>query len=101
MKKTLAFSAIWLVTLFLNFSYAADYVKGHWKDTDRDGTKDTYVDGYHRSSPNNSQWDNYSTKGNYNPYTGKEGTVDPWSNNNPYGNSGNSDYGNHRQKRGW
>jgi len=60
-------------------------VRGHWKDTDRDGIKDTYVDGYRRSSPNSSTLDNYSTKGNYNPYTGEKGTVDPYKyDNNPY-----------------
>lgn len=34
----------------------------------------TYVSSYHRTSPNKTKYDNYSTKGNYNPYTGKYGT---------------------------
>jgi hypothetical protein len=34
----------------------------------------THVDGYYRSNPNNTTIDNYSTRGNYNPYTGREGT---------------------------
>jgi hypothetical protein len=42
----------------------------------------TYVAPYYRSSPNSTKLDNYSTKGNINPYTGKAGTVDPYSN--PY-----------------
>lgn len=41
----------------------------------RDGT---YIAPHHRSSPNGTKTDNYSTKGNTNPYTGKEGTVDPY-----------------------
>lgn len=34
----------------------------------------TYVSSYYKTSPNNTKLDNYSTKGNYNPYTGKVGT---------------------------
>ena len=33
----------------------------------------TYVQSYYRTSPNTTRYDNYSTKGNYNPYTGKKG----------------------------
>ncbi|HKC02818.1 MAG TPA: hypothetical protein VKC17_05890 [Sphingomicrobium sp.] len=40
----------------------------------------TYVAPYYRSSPNNTTFDNYSTRGNVNPYTGKVGTKDPYSN---------------------
>lgn len=46
-------------------------VKGY---TRKDGT---YVAPSVRSAPNSSVYDNYSTKGNVNPYTGKSGTVDP------------------------
>ncbi len=35
---------------------------------------DQSVSGYHRSSPNGIVTDNYSFKGNVNPYTGKVGT---------------------------
>ncbi|MBF7694180.1 hypothetical protein [Acinetobacter pollinis] len=37
----------------------------------------TYVDSYQRTSPNNTQRDNYSSIGNTNPYTGKQGTHVP------------------------
>ena len=37
----------------------------------------TYVAPYTRSSPNSTTLDNYSTKGNVNPYTGKAGTKEP------------------------
>lgn len=30
------------------------------------------------TAPNNTKLDNYSSKGNVNPYTGKAGTVDPY-----------------------
>jgi hypothetical protein len=39
--------------------------------TRQDGT---YVQPYHRSAPNGSQYDNYSSQGNVNPYTGQRGT---------------------------
>lgn len=39
----------------------------------------TYVDGYHRTAPDSSQFNNYSTQGNTNPYTGQAGTVNPYT----------------------
>jgi len=44
------------------------HVRGYTK---KDGT---YVAPHTRSSPNGTKADNYSTKGNVNPYTGKQGT---------------------------
>lgn len=38
----------------------------------------TYVQPYYKTSPNKYKFDNYSSKYNYNPYTGKKGTVDPF-----------------------
>ena len=38
----------------------------------------TYVQPYVRTTPNKSRLDNWSTKGNVNPYTGKKGTRNPW-----------------------
>lgn len=37
----------------------------------------TYVAPHEKTAPNHTINDNYSTKGNVNPYTGKEGTVNP------------------------
>lgn len=42
-------------------------------------TDGTYVPGHYRTRPNNSTFDNYSTRGNYNPYTGREGTRAPYA----------------------
>ena len=39
----------------------------------------TYVPPHYRSAPDGSVYNNYSTKGNQNPYTGKSGTVNPYS----------------------
>lgn len=47
-----------------------------WVDgyTRSDGT---YVQGHHRTAPNGTTADNYSTRGNVNPYTGERGTKRP------------------------
>jgi hypothetical protein len=47
------------------------YVSPH---TRSDGT---YVGGHYQTNPNNTQLDNYGTRGNYNPYTGQYGTRSP------------------------
>jgi len=50
----------------------------HWVNgyTRTDGT---YVQGHMQSDPNGTKLDNYSTRGNVNPYTGQPGTKDPYS----------------------
>jgi len=37
-----------------------------------------YVAPHYKTSPNKTRLDNYSTKGNYNPYTGKKGYASPY-----------------------
>ncbi len=44
-------------------------VKGYYKPS-----TGSYVMPSYRTSPNRTKLDNYSTRGNYNPYTGKTGT---------------------------
>ena len=44
------------------------YVNGYTK------SNGTYVQGHYRSSQNSTNHDNYSTTGNYNPYTGTTGS---------------------------
>lgn len=66
MKKLTLMSIAFLS--FASLASADEYVNGYTKS---DGT---YVPGYYRSSPNGTTSDNYSHKGNINPYTGKEGT---------------------------
>ncbi len=46
----------------------ADYTRGYTK---KNGT---YVQPYHKSHPDAYRYNNYSSKGNVNPYTGKQGT---------------------------
>lgn len=49
------------------------HVTGHTTKTG------VYVPPHNRTSPDNTKLNNWSTKGNVNPYTGKEGTKDPYS----------------------
>lgn len=65
--------------LMLVSAFADTYVRGYTK---KNGT---YVAPHYRSSPDSSTSNNWSTKGNVNPYTGKRGTKNPTS-----GNSGRS-----------
>lgn len=52
---------------------AQQYVPGYFR---ADGT---YVQGYYRTAPDHSRYNNYSTRGNVNPYTGRAGTVNPYA----------------------
>jgi hypothetical protein len=63
----------------------------------------TYVQPYMRSSPNAYKFDNYSSQGNTNPYTGQRGYApnefstprlpSPTPYSNPYGNTYSNPYG--------
>lgn len=39
----------------------------------------TYVAPHMQTNPNSTRLDNWSTRGNVNPYTGREGTRDPYA----------------------
>lgn len=65
MKRIIALA---LLMAFTTSTMADQLVRGYVK---KDGT---YVEPHYRSSPNGQQWDNYSTKGNSNPYTLERGT---------------------------
>lgn len=55
------------------FAQSNVYVNGYYK---KNGT---YIQPHFKTAPNSSMFDNYSTKGNFNPYTGKPGWIDPYS----------------------
>ena len=65
-------------------AFSQTYVRGYYRNNG------TYVQPHYRSSPDSSILNNWSTKGNINPYTGKEGTKNPYldysvpNNNNSY-----------------
>ncbi|MFH0702282.1 MAG: hypothetical protein V2B14_01925 [bacterium] len=66
MKKVIIFLLI--ILLSASPALAGKHVKGYYRS---DGT---YVQSYTRSKPNHTTLDNYSTRGNINPYTGSYGT---------------------------
>ena len=59
------------INLYSQVNLKNHYVKGYFR---KDGT---YVSGHYRTNRNNTNLDNYSTKGNTNPYTGKPGYIEP------------------------
>ena len=80
-----------LLTLLIAFTFYASvdadaqtWVNGY---TRSDGT---YVQGHYRSTRDSNPYNNYSAKGNVNPYTGKKGTVNPYRTNNRYNGINNS-----------
>lgn len=76
MKKIITAILLSIVICFGFLNLAEAYtvrVRGYYKPS-----TGTYVSPSYRTSPNRSKLDNWSTKGNYNPYTGKRGTVSPY-----------------------
>ena len=69
MKKAIIFALIFCFSLLPTLLFAKDvHVKGYYR---KDGT---YVRPHYRSAPDRNFYNNWSTKGNINPYTGKPGT---------------------------
>lgn len=64
MKKLLLLAALAALSAS---AFADKYVHGYIRS---DGT---YVQGYYRTEANNNRYDNYSSQGNTNPYTGQRG----------------------------
>lgn len=57
-----------LGSIFAGLAHADVYVDSYYRS---DGT---HVQGHHRSEPNSTVTDNFSYKGNTNPYTGETGS---------------------------
>jgi hypothetical protein len=92
LMKTRLLLAIAISTL-ISATAHAEWVSGY---TRKDGT---YVAPHTRTDPNSTTFDNYSTKGNYSPSTGKEGSRDPYAlptSPNPYYGGSNK-----RTRSGW
>lgn len=70
MKKLILVGVLALSFLFSSVAVEAKTVsvKGYYKPS-----TGTYVSPSYRTSPNKVKFDNYSSKGNYNPYSGKKG----------------------------
>ena len=80
MKKILsALLVISILIIFAGSAFARDTrVKGYYRNNG------TYVQPHYRTSPDRNIWNNYSTKGNINPYTGNKGYKDPFKLPNTY-----------------
>ena len=59
---------ILVVMLVVSNLYGSVYVKGHVNKSGK------YVKSHHKSSSNKMKQDNWSSKGQVNPYTGEKGT---------------------------
>lgn len=68
---------VFLLVALMTTALAAPVTADEWVNPylRSDGTS---VQGYWRSEPDGNIFNNYSTKGNVNPYTGEAGTVDPY-----------------------
>lgn len=65
---------ILLAALLSSAAMARDvYVQPH---VTRNGS---YVQGHYQTAPDHNVYNNYSTQGNINPYTGQSGTVNPYT----------------------
>ncbi|MFW9874931.1 MAG: hypothetical protein ACFFG0_17630 [Candidatus Thorarchaeota archaeon] len=77
-KKLAFFATLIFLLLSVSISFAEVRVRGYHR---KDGT---YVKPHYRTNPNNTIRDNYSTWPNVNPHTGKQGTINPYKEYNPY-----------------
>lgn len=75
MKKILLVAVLLFGFLspFVSVEARTTRVRGYYKPS-----TGRYVAPHYKTTPNRSKFDNFSTKGNYNPYSGKKGTVDPF-----------------------
>jgi len=92
MKRILSFVLI-LILAFTSISYAhgggygrgggyghgGGYVRGGVVHVRSSMTRSGhYIRSYYRTAPNHTKLDNWSTRGNVNPYTGQMGTKNPF-----------------------
>lgn len=74
MKKISLFLIVAGILISFNIVEAKTIsVRGYYKPS-----TGRYVAPSFKTSPNRTKIDNYSTKGNYNPFTGKRGYVNPY-----------------------
>jgi hypothetical protein len=77
--RTLAIGSVAL--LLLASPAFAQYGTGSNPNSHSNGgyttNRGTYVQPHQSTNPNGTQYDNYGTRGNVNPYTGKAGTRTP------------------------
>jgi tetratricopeptide (TPR) repeat protein len=79
----LKFLFVFLFALLTFFSFAQTNPR-HVRVSGYTRSNGTYVQPYFRTAPNSTNRDNFSTKGNVNPYTGKPGWIEPDNNYNTF-----------------
>ena len=67
-----------IVALFIALGVSSGVDAGQTRVRPSVRRNGSYVQPHARTSPNRTKADNWSTKGNVNPYTGKKGTRNPW-----------------------
>lgn len=70
MKKIIFILAI---SCFLASTASARYQRGYYKPS-----TGTYISGHYKTNSDSTRLNNYSTRGNYNPYTGAKGYNSPY-----------------------
>jgi hypothetical protein len=80
MKNIINKIRLFLIAIILLVQFSASIAQVHVNGYYR--KNGTYVQPHYRSSPNLTKMDNWSTKGNVNPYTGRVGTKNVYENPN-------------------
>lgn len=68
MRIAILLSTLLASSVFAGTTYVAPHVRSNG----------TVVQGHYRTTPDSNPYNNYSSQGNYNPYTGQQGTVNPY-----------------------
>jgi hypothetical protein len=69
---------IGIITLISLFFFTVTAINAYSRTKGYFKSNGTYVQPYYRSSPNSYKWDNWSSKGNINPFNGKKGYKSWW-----------------------
>lgn len=77
MNISLKYIFLLFLTFFVCISSIAQVNTRHVKVKGYTKSNGTYVAPYYRTAPNSTNKDNFSTKGNTNPYTGTAGWIEP------------------------
>jgi hypothetical protein len=70
-KKTIVAAGLVFVLAAFQAAAGSHHVRGHLT------RKGSYVAAHGQTNADRSKLNNWSTKGNLNPYTGKKGAIDP------------------------
>lgn len=73
--KKLIISSILALSLFGFIGFSVNQADASVRVRGYTTKRGTYVAPSYRSNPDRVKYNNYSSKGNYNPYTGKKGSV--------------------------